>query len=611
MNACAHQHPTMRLTCSDDEGHDGRHEAQHSYYVSKKTGKATKANKATKATEERTDTVHWHNADVQAHDWDKLEALLDSPERAAALEERRKIDAQDLEYQARLEGIKEQRRQAAAIRAEEEEELNADDPRDDLPACESCYQTIPGMAYPDPSDGASLCGDCFDHLEIDAPAGTPDPVLISCSSMKLTTPGRHRVRDLYTSPLFRKSVQWAEAQGRPWAVLSAKHGLLKPEAEVETYNVQLAELNEQELNDWTDDVDEAMRDYFPGVESVTVLAGKRYVDALPYWIDTDLPLKHYGTGERLQWLTDEVECADFNVPSFPQADEADEADEAEEIPEHERPGICAECNEDAPDVYQINGHDCRLCPAHAPDPIRCGHPTRFTHHPTGCDVCNCAEAMKPQRPVEPPHVCADEVCNDCPEAQNNFSAPEAPAKPTLFEHVADCPCEICEAERDQLRDDEANVSAPDEPQEYDESDPDTHSVLCHCEACTLKAATEPKPCWACGGTCEPYRTPWTCRECGKTYPAVDGDDEPQAPRPRPEDVEACARALTPKTNAQLVAEIEAATPADVAAAAPAYSVPCEQSSYITDDDHGPHVLDIDQAEALQDLFAIMQNEDWN
>ena len=63
-------------------------------------------------------------------------------------------------------------------------------------------------------------------------------VLIACSSRKGFKPAK--AADLYQSSLFRKSMAYAQSL-RPDEIhiLSAKHGLLRRDAEIAPYNVTL------------------------------------------------------------------------------------------------------------------------------------------------------------------------------------------------------------------------------------------------------------------------------------------------------------------------------------------------------------------------------------
>lgn len=73
-------------------------------------------------------------------------------------------------------------------------------------------------------------------------------VLIACSASKC--PARAPARHLYTGHLFRASVRYAEAAGLPWAVLSAKHGLLLPDDVTEPYDYTLKAMRETKRVVW-------------------------------------------------------------------------------------------------------------------------------------------------------------------------------------------------------------------------------------------------------------------------------------------------------------------------------------------------------------------------
>jgi hypothetical protein len=51
-------------------------------------------------------------------------------------------------------------------------------------------------------------------------------ILLGC--VKTKRDHRAKARDLYCSPLWRARRSYAEANGPPWLILSAKHGLVEP-----------------------------------------------------------------------------------------------------------------------------------------------------------------------------------------------------------------------------------------------------------------------------------------------------------------------------------------------------------------------------------------------
>ena len=64
-----------------------------------------------------------------------------------------------------------------------------------------------------------------------------DAIVVGCVKGKLE--GRHHAADLYTSPLWLRRRAYAEAAGRPWFIFSAKHGLLRPEEDIDRYECSM------------------------------------------------------------------------------------------------------------------------------------------------------------------------------------------------------------------------------------------------------------------------------------------------------------------------------------------------------------------------------------
>ena len=81
--------------------------------------------------------------------------------------------------------------------------------------------------------------------------------LISCSKSK----GGHRdlARDMYVSPLYRKSVLVAEGWGLSFSILSAKYGLLDPNETIEPYELTLKGASRQFKSEWAEKVDQQIR----------------------------------------------------------------------------------------------------------------------------------------------------------------------------------------------------------------------------------------------------------------------------------------------------------------------------------------------------------------
>lgn len=108
-------------------------------------------------------------------------------------------------------------------------------------------------------------------------------VLVSCSKSKLD--GTHRAEDLYDpSDIFNKRRTFAEREGVEWGVLSAKYGYLPSWEVAETYDKHISDRTPVwgafVLDDLLADLD------YLGLDQVTLLAGKRYVDPLVVELET-------------------------------------------------------------------------------------------------------------------------------------------------------------------------------------------------------------------------------------------------------------------------------------------------------------------------------------
>ena len=132
-------------------------------------------------------------------------------------------------------------------------------------------------------------------------------VLLACAAKK--GPSKTRADKLYTSALFQLSLQYAR-QLRPDAtfILSAKHGLLRLDDQVEPYNMSLNEMSAAQRKAWASRVVDQLkascdlrRDLF------IILAGDRYRRyLLPHLTHYEIPLRGLRIGEQLQYLKRQI-----------------------------------------------------------------------------------------------------------------------------------------------------------------------------------------------------------------------------------------------------------------------------------------------------------------
>lgn len=129
--------------------------------------------------------------------------------------------------------------------------------------------------------------------------------LVSCVSEKLDSPAR--AKDLYISALFTKARAFVEKTGGVWFILSAKHGLVHPEAIISPYDETLNSMGTAARRAWAKRVIEQMERELPKSEEIVVLAGQRYreylMDYLAKRARVSLPLEGLRIGEQLSWLS--------------------------------------------------------------------------------------------------------------------------------------------------------------------------------------------------------------------------------------------------------------------------------------------------------------------
>jgi len=129
-------------------------------------------------------------------------------------------------------------------------------------------------------------------------------VLISCGSQKLKK--KAKAQDLYTSPLFRKSLTYASSLNPDKIfILSAKHHLLPLTKTVRPYDQSLNDMTPAKIEEWAEKViDDLKKESKLGKDRFIILAGASYAKYLNKHLPkAETPLKRKRIGERLKWLT--------------------------------------------------------------------------------------------------------------------------------------------------------------------------------------------------------------------------------------------------------------------------------------------------------------------
>lgn len=129
-------------------------------------------------------------------------------------------------------------------------------------------------------------------------------VLIACASGKLDR--RARADSLYQSSLFHKSLLYSRTLDADGVfILSAKHGLLKLDEEIEPYDLTLNRMPVQSRREWAGrvlrqiaEIADLDRDRF------TFLAGARYREHLASRMrHTSVPMSGLPIGKQLSFLS--------------------------------------------------------------------------------------------------------------------------------------------------------------------------------------------------------------------------------------------------------------------------------------------------------------------
>ena len=133
--------------------------------------------------------------------------------------------------------------------------------------------------------------------------------LVSCVAEKRES--ESPAQDLYCSALFEKEkvyVLRSIQHGDEWFILSAKYGLLKPEAVIGPYNETLNNKGKAERQRWAQKVLDELRNVVrPGDLSV-FLAGLKYREFLESGLlelgcRVSVPMRGMRIGEQLKWLS--------------------------------------------------------------------------------------------------------------------------------------------------------------------------------------------------------------------------------------------------------------------------------------------------------------------
>jgi len=160
--------------------------------------------------------------------------------------------------------------------------------------------------------------------------------LISCSSDKLET--KAAASELYCSPLFKKSLEYARKQvsDDQIFILSAKYGLVPLNKVIEPYDVTLKDMPSDERKMWADKVYSELENQFSiSNDEFVFLAGTAYTEYLiPKFKYTHDFLEGKKIGERLEYLNKFYICFNSDYLAFSYLFNA-----LEQLPESEKDNV--------------------------------------------------------------------------------------------------------------------------------------------------------------------------------------------------------------------------------------------------------------------------------
>ena len=129
--------------------------------------------------------------------------------------------------------------------------------------------------------------------------------LVSCVSKKRTHSSKASA--LYISDLFLKSSEYARRNSNKWYILSAKYGLVSPDAVIAPYDETLNRMKAIERRTCAEKVRDDFRKVVSPGDTVIFLAGMKYRENLTepvarFGCQLEIQLEGMRIGEQISWL---------------------------------------------------------------------------------------------------------------------------------------------------------------------------------------------------------------------------------------------------------------------------------------------------------------------
>jgi hypothetical protein len=132
--------------------------------------------------------------------------------------------------------------------------------------------------------------------------------LVSC--VKTKRKSAVAAKNLYISQLFMGMRCYAEQNADAWFILSAKHGVLRPDQVVAPYERTLKNMPKRDRVAWAKRVQLQLLELLPAGAAVVVLAGERYREGVVPFLEShgftvEVPMDGKNFGQQLHWLKEQ------------------------------------------------------------------------------------------------------------------------------------------------------------------------------------------------------------------------------------------------------------------------------------------------------------------
>ncbi|MHB1292526.1 MAG: DUF6884 domain-containing protein [Sulfuricella sp.] len=133
--------------------------------------------------------------------------------------------------------------------------------------------------------------------------------LVSCVKSKRTS--AVAAVDMYISSLFKGMRWYAKQNASGWFILSAEHGVLRPDQIIFPYERTLNTMPKRDRVEWAGRVQLQLLELLPAGAVVVILAGKRYrEDIVPFLknhgFTVEVPMVGLAFGLQLRWLKEQM-----------------------------------------------------------------------------------------------------------------------------------------------------------------------------------------------------------------------------------------------------------------------------------------------------------------